>query len=45
MTLICSEDGKGKKIVLKKGAVPTMFIWSSEKQPRSTFGSKGKRKG
>ncbi|XP_044165648.1 THAP domain-containing protein 10-like [Acropora millepora] len=40
-----SEDGKGKKIVLKKGAVPTIFKWSSEKRSRSTFASKGKRKG
>ena len=40
-----SEDGKGKKIVLKKGAVPTIFKWSSEKRSRSTFVSKGKRKG
>ena len=39
-----SEDGKGKKIVLKKGAVPTIFKWSSEKRSRSTFVSKGKRK-
>ena len=40
-----SEDGKDKKIVLKKGAVPTIFKWSSEKRSRSTFVSKGKRKG
>ena len=40
-----SEDGKGKKIVLKKGAVPTIFKWSREKRSRSTFASKGKRKG
>ena len=40
-----SKDGKGKKIVLKKGAVPTIFKWSSEKRSRSTFASKGKRKG
>ena len=40
-----SEDGKGEKIVLKKGAVPTIFKWSSEKRSRSTFVSKGKRKG
>ena len=40
-----SEDGKGKKIVLKKGAVPTIFKWSSEKRCRSTFVSKGRRKG
>ena len=40
-----SEDGKGKKIVLKKGAVPTIFKWSCEKRSRSTFVSKGRRKG
>ena len=40
-----SEDGKGKKIVLKKGAVPTIFKWSSEKRSQSTFVSKGKCKG
>ena len=39
-----SKDGKGKKIVLKKGAVPTIFKWSSEKRSRSTFASKGKVK-
>ena len=37
-----SEDGKGKKIVLKKGAVLTIFKWSREKRSRSTFASKGK---
>ena len=40
-----NEDGKGKKIIVKKGAVPTIFKWSSEKLSRSTFVSKGKRKG
>lgn len=40
-----SEDGKGKKVVLKKGAVPTVFKWSSEKRSRCTLVSKGKRKG
>ena len=41
-----SEDGKGNKIVLKKGAVPTIFKWSSKKKrSRSTSVSKGKRKG
>lgn len=40
-----SEDGKGERIVLKKGAVPTVFKWSSDKRSRSTLASKGKRKG
>ena len=40
-----SKDGKGKKIVLKKGSVSTIFKWSIEKQCRSTFVSKGKCKG
>ena len=40
-----SEDGKGKKIVPKKGAVPTIFKWSREKRSRSTFANKSKRKG
>ena len=40
-----SEDGKGKNIVLKKGAVPTIFKWSNEKRSRSTFVSKGRSKG
>ena len=40
-----NEDGKGKKVVLKKGAVPTVFKWSSEKRSRCTLVSKGKRKG
>ena len=25
-----SKDGKGKKIILKKGSVPTIFKWSME---------------
>jgi len=40
-----SEDRKGKKIVLKKGALPIIFKWFTEKRPRSTFVSKGKRRG
>ena len=32
-----SENGKGKKIVLKNGAVPSIFQWASEKQSRDTF--------
>ena len=35
-----SKDEKGKKIILKKGAVPTVFKWSSEKRSRRTFVSK-----
>ncbi|XP_068696963.1 uncharacterized protein [Montipora foliosa] len=40
-----SEDGKGKRTVLKKGAVPSVFQWTTTKLPRSTLASKGKRKG
>ena len=40
-----SENGRGKKIVLKKVAVPTILKWSSEKRSRSTFVRKGRRKG
>ena len=39
------EDGKGKKTVLKKDAVRSIFQWSSKKRFRTTLGSKGKRKG
>ena len=40
-----SEDRKGKKTVLRKGAVPSVFQWTATKRSRSTVASKGKRKG
>lgn len=40
-----SEDGKEKKSVLKKDAVPSIFQWSSKKRSRTTLGSKGKCNG
>ena len=40
-----SEDGKGKRTVLRKGAVPSLFQCTATKRSRSTLASKGKRKG
>ena len=40
-----SEDGKGKRSILRKGAVPSVFQWTAKKRFRSTLASKGKRKG
>ena len=41
-----SEDGKGKKTVLKNAAVLSFFFkWSSKKRSWTTLASKGKHKG
>ena len=40
-----SEDGKGKRTVFRKGAVPSVFKWTAKKRSRSTLASKGKHKG
>ena len=36
---IISEDGKGKRTVLRKGAVPSVFQWAARKRSRSTLGA------
>ena len=40
-----AKTQKGKKSVLKKDAVPSIFQWSSKKRSRTTLRSKGKCKG
>ncbi|KAL9956114.1 hypothetical protein ACROYT_G037543 [Oculina patagonica] len=43
--LRCQRRSKRRENRSEKGAVPTVFKWSSDKRSRSTLASKGKRKG